>query len=90
MGTGAAAEGLHQADQVRARDSSGQDSAHSSIIHMTRFQLSDCSADTKFRLSLGSETLCNLLQVRVNTDCECNMFRPTKDLVDKARHATGI
>ena len=46
--------------------------------------------DTKFRSSLGAETLCNLLQVKVNTDYDCHMFRPTKDLLDRARHATGI
>ena len=46
--------------------------------------------DTKFRSSLGAETLCNLLHVKVNTDCDCHMLRPTKDLLDRARHATGI
>ena len=45
---------------------------------------------TKFRASLGAETLCSLLHCKINFDCECHQLRPTRDLITSAKHATVI
>ena len=46
--------------------------------------------DTKFQASLGTETLCSLLQYKINVDCKCHQFRPTRDLITSTTHATVI